>query len=52
MTSINKKHKAKNSYIYNGGEKASPGKGKRWKYFTKWNRLQNKLQSKKMTEEQ
>ena len=44
MASKNKKRKAVNSYIYNGGEKNSieEWKFKRLAYFTKRDRLKNK----------
>ena len=42
MTSINKKHKAKNSFIMNGGEKPNGLKLKRVQYFTKQDRNKNK----------
>ena len=38
MTSVNKKHKAKNSYLHNGGEKNDGGHCKRLQYFTKQDR--------------
>ncbi len=41
MTSKNKKRKAKNSYLYNGGDKID-GKMKRIMYFTKRQRENNK----------
>lgn len=41
MTSENKKRKAKNSYMTNGGEKLD-GKFKRIMYFTKRQRNRNK----------
>lgn len=40
MASINKKKKAKNSYIYNSGEKLD-GRYKRIFYFTKRDRIRN-----------
>ena len=42
MASENKKRKAKNSLIYNGGEKPDNLKLKRIQYFTKQNRIKNK----------
>ena len=45
MTSENKKRKAKNSYLHNGGEKYN-GKLKRFMYFTKRQRNKNKLECK------
>ena len=42
MTSISKKKKAKNSFIYNGGEKNNGMKLKRIQYYTKQDRLRNK----------
>lgn len=42
MASQNKKKKAKNSFIYNGGEKPDNLKLKRVQYFTKQNRNNNK----------
>ena len=41
MASENKKRKAKNSYLHNGGEKLD-GKLKRSMYFTKRHRNKNK----------
>lgn len=41
MASKNKKNKAKNSNIYNGGKKLDT-KGKKWMYFTKRQRSKNK----------
>lgn len=41
MASENKKRKAKNSYLYNGGDKHDE-KMKRIMYFTKRKRSQNK----------
>ena len=41
MASQNKKNKARNSFVMNGGEKLD-GKGKRWMYFTKRQRKINK----------
>ena len=38
MTSLNKKNKAKNSYIINGGEKNKGSRYKRLQYFTKQDR--------------
>lgn len=43
MTSVNKKHKARNSYLHNGGEKLD-GKHKRLMYYTKRQRKQLKEQ--------
>ncbi len=42
MASENKKRKAKNSYIMNGGMKNKGMKMKRIQYFTKQDRLYNK----------
>ena len=44
MSSTSKKHKAKNSYIHNGGEKNTldQWKMKRVAYFTKSDRILNK----------
>lgn len=42
MASENKKKKAKNSYMINGGEKIKEGHMKRIFYFTKAQRNQNK----------
>ena len=47
MSSINKKHKAKNSYIYNGGEKPDGMKLKKIQYFTKQDRLRSKNEVRK-----
>ena len=42
MASKNKKNKAKNSYIINGGEKPGISRWKRVQYFTKQERNRNK----------
>lgn len=42
MASENKKRKAKNSYLWNGGEKYKEGHMKRVFYFTKAQRHKNK----------
>ena len=42
MSSQNKKRKAKNSYIFNGGEKPDGRRLKRIQYYTKQDRLRNK----------
>lgn len=42
MASINKKKKAKNSYLLNGAEKEKGIKIKRLMYFTKADRQKNK----------
>lgn len=42
MASQNKKNKARNSYIHNGGEKLSNWKCKGIMYFTKAQRNKNK----------
>lgn len=42
MASRNKKNKARNSYIHNGGEKLPDWKCKRIMYFTKPQRNKNK----------
>lgn len=42
MASKNKKNKAKNSYIYNGGEKNDGSHCKRLYYFTKQDRIKIK----------
>ena len=47
MASENKKRKAKNSYMSNGGEKLD-GKSKRIMYFTK--RQRNKIMNSRMKE--
>ena len=47
MTSENKKRKAKNSYLHNGGENHD-GKLKRFMYFTKRQRNKNKLECKEL----
>lgn len=39
MASENKKRKAKNSFIFNGGEKPNGMKLKRTQYYTKQDRL-------------
>lgn len=49
MASENKKRKAKNSYLTNGGEKLD-GKFKRIMYFTKRQRNKNKQALKQMGE--
>ena len=41
VASVNKKKKAKNSYLYNGGDK-NDDKMKRIMYFTKRQRIKNK----------
>lgn len=41
MASLNKKKKAKNSYLHNGADKLD-GKSKRNLYFTKRERVKNK----------
>lgn len=51
MSSIAKKHKAKNSYLYNGGEKPDGTRIKRIQYFTKQERLQAKKRVQKISEE-
>ena len=38
MSSQNKKNKAKNSYMINGGEKNNGSRYKRFQYFTKQDR--------------
>ena len=47
MASDNKKRKAKNSYMSNGGEKLD-GKSKRIMYFTK--RQRNKIKNRRIKE--
>lgn len=42
MASVNKKKKAKNSYLSNGAEKQKGIKMKRLMYFTKYDRVKNK----------
>jgi len=42
MTSVNKKKKAKNSYLFGGAEKCQGIKMKRVMYFTKADRQTNK----------
>ena len=42
MASVNKKHKAKNSYIHNGNEAQKIRKWKRGAYFIKADRLDGK----------
>ncbi len=42
MTSVNKKKKVKNSYLFGGAEKYQGMKAKRVMYFTKANRQINK----------
>lgn len=49
MASKNKKKKARNSYLHNGGEKLD-GKMKRTMYFTKHQRQQNKQALKQIGE--
>ena len=47
MSSVNKKNKAKNSYLYNGGEKPNGMRLKRIQYFTKQDRIRLKKLCKK-----
>ena len=42
MASENKKRKARNSYIYNGGAKSKGDKLKRLYYYTKQDRVRNR----------
>lgn len=42
MSSQNKKRKAKNSFLHNGGEKPNGMKLKRVQYFTKQDRIRGK----------
>ena len=51
MASQNKKNKARNSFIYNGGEKIKDGKLKGMFYFTKALRHRIKDQTRKSEEE-
>lgn len=47
MASLNKKNKAKNSYLYNGFDKCD-GRFKRYAYFTKRARNANKKEIRKI----
>lgn len=51
MASINKKNKARNSYLHNGFDKYD-GKFKRYAYFTKRERNKNKKQLKEITDDE
>lgn len=50
MASNNKRNKAKNSYINNGGEKLDC-KGKTWMYYTKRQRNKIKKETKNESED-
>jgi len=47
MASVNKKHKAKNSYIHNGNEAQKIHKWKRVAYFIKADRLNGRASVRK-----
>lgn len=50
MASLNKKKKAKNSFIYNGAEAQKDVKCKRIWYFTKADRIKNKVKAEDIKE--